>query len=547
MVNRSFQYGMPKPLYDFLNKNNLFNKYKVIYSEILDKYVAIPIVSDNCKSVKYMTYTVENSKIITLKNYSINYLEQTLPYCNEDTDADVLQCKKNIQLISKPLPKQCYQYTTKTSCTTSKCKWSSRLDGSSEAYITMGSTQGNCCDISLYNSHTKSCQNPPIIGNWYYQYGELCPPLNTADASGPCSSGCYSDVSLGSLFVNNRPTTIKLDTYLDNSYINAAFYLGNGFIPGPYSSDPSGFYQSFGTWGKNIEGQTFIKHPQNTIKDPFETYPYQIINFGGWGFCGNLNKDKQWAVEQYLRATYCDSSASSNPNAVWDVTTINYLPSKDDIISQGFNGVSIDIESAWGDVSSISNMKEWKKDHPRATYTNKTSDLDISINVIGNYKMSDNENKAFADALNNKLESYKGLLRFIILQGDGLTNIHGGMGWFNLVNSDNYEYVIPMYYANINDTGSDSGANTHPTDMPNNIEKTWTTNYKVPANKIIIGYSLGNQGGASDPLCDKKCSDTCRKTLDKPKDWLSKDILEKASAGVTNWAYYGGIVKWGNS
>ena len=229
---------------------------------------------------------------------------------------------------------------------------------------------------------------------------------------------------------------------------------------------------------------------------------------------------------------------------------MNFLPSKDEIITQGFNGVSIDIEAAWGDLSSISDMKKWHIDHPKAKLADKTDDLDISVNVIsGIYTMTSEENKAFAEALNNKLESYKGLLRIIILQGNGLTDDHGGMGWFTLIHPDNYEYVLPMYYANINDSGSKSGAQVNVKDMPASIEKIWKKTYNVPPNKIILGYSLGNEGEEVDPdkiTCstDSKCTDACRKTIDKPDEWLSKPILEKASAGVTNWAYYGGIIEW---
>ena len=61
MVNHSIQYGMPKVLFDFLNENNLFNKYKVIFSQIIHKNIAIPIVSNTCKQLKYITYTIENN------------------------------------------------------------------------------------------------------------------------------------------------------------------------------------------------------------------------------------------------------------------------------------------------------------------------------------------------------------------------------------------------------------------------------------------------------------------------------------------------------
>ena len=184
-----------------------FNKYKVIFSQIIHKNIAIPIVSNTCKQLKYITYTIENNNIKINKNYTISFLEQTVPDCNEDADnenadnkdadnyglascnpprcigdkgknecnkggsnhcgdqqgpncsklydigssvkdldndtcnGDVLRCKLKAP-TPKPIPKQCFQYTTEASCTTSKCQWSSGLDGSSEAYITLGTTQG---------------------------------------------------------------------------------------------------------------------------------------------------------------------------------------------------------------------------------------------------------------------------------------------------------------------------------------------------------------------------------------------------------------------
>ena len=71
-----------------------------------------------------------------------------------------------------------------------------------------------------------------------------------------------------------------------------------------------------------------------------------------------------------------------------------------------------------------------------------------------NYKMTSNEAKKFGQALNKKLEGDNGLLRFLVLQGNGLSESHGGMEWLNYVSANNYEYIIPMYYSNINDTGS---------------------------------------------------------------------------------------------
>ena len=339
---------------------------------------------------------------------------------------------------------------------------------------------------------------PQLYGWWYYyeSANNLC-----KDPNFPYKGTTQSQYDPKKPMINCVDLKTSIGP-ISGAKENAAFYLGSGGKKiNPKNKGLSAWYvkEAPAAKGANIK--------------------YKFINFGGWGDC-TYSKDqfstcntaasgtegtmsKKCVANRGLPHVPVESGGdpnkpqggaaiagtSSGPAVVWTNSDIENLPSAQDIIDQGYNGASIDIEGVDNlDGAIVSKkLKQWKD-----------AKLLTMITIPG-YGVKWGAKSKGQDA--------------------PVADDTDAMGWMKQVAADgNMDYVCLMYYALIKDTECDAGGCT-PAAIQTSL-KTYNTTYGIKPENIVLGISFGQ--------------------TESPTKYFTPDTIKLASGGVTNWAKHGG-------
>jgi len=433
---------------------------------------------------------------------------------------------------------------------------------------------------------------PQFFGNWYYGVGSVCNNNAAADPTyGPTADQVKSLQSLTA----GPACTITFDSYIDavnknkdqiarNKLIkqtakrNSYFYLGTGYYEASWTAKST--YNGGGVSWTNFDcdgdttaspitaTSTELQNMYVPTSSDGMAYGWQVLNFGGWGCCGQdtgkgcgapmgtsapaapwtpvqpapkgwlwpwMEGDEVGSIAGYQ--TYCNSDgldscanchyvdldgpggistnvaavapSSTGPNAVWNNDVINWFIkniSADDIKKRGYTAVSFDIEGVQqGDPGQL---------HGFGT-------------LLAMYRKA-------------------GLKTIVTVPGNGVSGVgavnttpdHGGMGWLDAA-KDNIDYMCLMYYALIGDTTCSIGGGSI-ADMSNSLYHNWTgpaPRYgKWKPDQIIMGLTFGIGG---ETVAQKQITDL----FGVNGIWGTEE--GKAFGGVTRWAEKGGTIHWG--
>ena len=413
------------------------------------------------------------------------------------------------------------------------------------AIIFFFSRKSTSCKHVTFSSKTSK---PKLYGWWYYNYGvsAYCkaPPgdfHNTTNGNGKieyCSDmSAYLDA-------------IKNNGGDANAKENTNFYLGNGFVEpiNQYECEQKGL-----TGWRGIE-----KSIDNGAK-------YNIINIGGWGYCGNVAERSEGRTAYCKAYPDCNGGPGNGPGCVWTVDDVNNLPSGKELVGK-YSGISLDIEAVDPYIQTDS-----------TTWT------------------------AFEHALLEKLADYKengiysiltlpgfGVQAFenypnsnVIVSGRSTSDSINGMKWFTPKIVENVDYLCLMFYNTNNDSykdelppkdsllGKELSANgNYPTNFAETLKYIWSGDesiYKVSADQIILGLSIASESATSrcsntyntctsDADCNQSClskrENTCVTYANDQKGkpgiekFLNEDSLKYASGGVSVWARVGAKPLW---
>ena len=399
----------------------------------------------------------------------------------------------------------------------------------------------------------KPTGNAQLFGNWYYGAGSVCnnpsstAPQNSLSLGPACSKATFA-AFLEAINNNTEQITRNMSLGLDEAVQNSNFYLGTGFYEADWTSTSGGNI----TWESIACDSTAITASEDVLSKSLvpkalgddKTHGWQVMNFGGWGCCGQdtgkdcktpmgTGKAAPWTWNEgpeYI--TMCNSHggaskstckysdldgtsgtstnvaavkpSSTGPNAVWNNKVIKWFINNvkaADIIKRGFNAVSFDIEGVQpGDgLSDLSGLLQKYRD----------AGLKTIVTVPGNGVSG---------------------------QGGAPGPEHGGMGWLTAA-AGNIDYMCLMYYALIGDTMCSVGGGSIKaisTSLTNNWTGASTPLYgKWRPDQIILGLSFGI-GDWQQDIKDVFADD----------HGVWGNEAGKAFGGVTRWAEFGGKIKW---
>ena len=419
----------------------------------------------------------------------------------------------------------------------------------------------------------KPTGNPQLFGNWYYGAGSVCNNNPTPYDGKPTQAQINSLKSLTAgpactvnfddylTEINKNPRQIERNNALNQQVeMNSYFYLGTGYYEAEWTATSGGgiTWENFDCDGNTTKSPITASSAElSKMQVPASvhnniTYGWQVLNFGGWGCCGQdtgkgcdapmgttpppKTAAAPWTWNEgsdYITMCNSDGGASkptckysdldgsgtstnvaavspssTGPNAVWNNKVINWFINNvkaDDIIKRGFNAVSFDIEGVQPD-----------------------DGLPDLSGLLQNYQNA-------------------GLKTIVTVPGNGVSgkgaanteNEHGGMGWLTSA-KNNIDYMCLMYYALIGDTMCISGAISIKA-ISTSLTDNWTGAGKPLYGKwrpdqIILGLSFG-VGGASKAKADIAAVFAANGI------WGNEE--GKAFGGVTRWAEYGGTIHWG--
>jgi len=433
--------------------------------------------------------------------------------------------------------------------------------------------------------YSKKEKNKPLFGWWYYQYGRVqglgkagtqfdnnnvyYPPTGKHCKSG-LSSISYIDTYIG--YLSDVKSLYKGGPVEHNTN----FYLGTG-IYDPSESNTTCLKATLTLNSNRITPNGNIYDTQmmcvtkgsclNTtygssinISQDQHKAGNDVINFGGWGNCGNY----------YSTFKQCKAYTITKGYG-WGTTSF----------STAHRNLCINLEGGGGP------MVVWDADKIKSNIPDKASMADgmtpgyVSIDIEGVYPSS---NKNFDKGFSTNLVDKIGKLRsnnqkvIITLPGFGIHPANGGMAWMTKAVANATDYICLMYYSQINDTDTPGGctdgdgnngplsvlqslkgngiiksadrdgyikntfytkASTHPDKVydsttfdnftylegKDRISYDWSVYFKGMSDKIILGYSLSGKN----------------ETKSQNKAYFSKDIIKLANGGISIWAQKGGL------
>ena len=439
---------------------------------------------------------------------------------------------------------------TKYCCTSfdssGNCKDASAvcLDTSSSVTGTSICLQEHDPSFTKCTPKPKPKPKPQLFGNWYYGVGSVCNNTETdglaAHKSLTAGPACtinfdkYLEVLNQNTAQKARNDTLGIEKVVRNSY----FYLGTGYYEAKWTADSGGYI----TWEcvdcdqndiKNTVNKTDLIASGVPAASDGDYYGWNILNFGGWGCCGQdtgkgckapmgTDPEPPWNwIQNIGYETMCNSKggasastcnykdlngtgtdadiaavapSSTGPNAVWNTNVIGWFDSDihaEDIKKKGFNAVSFDLEG-------------------------------IQDNLGG-----------FANLLQKYQEA--GLKTIITIPGNGITKEHGGMDWLTSGVKQYTDYICLMYYALIGDTICKSAGGGFD-GIKTSLNDKWTgdnSTYKFLPEQIILGLSFG----IGTPTQD------LNKFFGETGIWGTQP--GQAFGGVSRWAEQGGHINWG--